>query len=452
MNDVKAAASLERRIAEWRSALESAGDVAPEAADELEAHLAEEIHALRASGLTGEEALIVATRRIGHTHHLSREYFKINVNRLWKQLAVPADAAAARRDVVIAVALTVVAALLAQVPFLLGGSYLGERSVEWGQFASLWILPSLAGWFIYRHRSDPRRIAPVAGVLAAIHLYLALVPFDDGSATRVLVMLHVPFLSWVVLLPLALDRAWWSLDGMVHFLRLTAEAFIYTVLLYLGGIVLLALTVAILESVGVVGVDRMVEHLSIAGLFGAPVVGVILADRKRQTIESLAPILARIFNPLFVVAIATFLVLTATQGVRPADDRSLLLVANILLLLVVAMVFYDVSAREAMTGRRVMDALNSALVVLAVMLDAVALAGIASRVVSFGATPNRAALLGLNAILLAHLGTLAAVYLRYILRRTSFRPVEAVVVRPLPIYAAWLAVVVVAFPLLFRGA
>ena len=61
----------------------SAGDVA-----ELEAHLRDQIDGLEASGLSSDEAFLVAVKRMGRLDDLSREFAREHSDRLWKQLVV----------------------------------------------------------------------------------------------------------------------------------------------------------------------------------------------------------------------------------------------------------------------------------------------------------------------------------------------------------------------------
>ncbi len=443
---------LERELVAWRRALESTGDVGSDDAEEIENHLREEIRDLQSRGLSSSEALIVATRRVGETHQLSREYFKVNVNKLWKRLAVTENGYSAWRELLVIVALVLVAVTLSQTPYLFGGSYFDESSMRWAPFASIWIIPSMVLWFCYRHRMSPRRIAGSVIALIGLHLFAAFFPFAKESSTRVLVMLHIPFLSWLLLYPLALDRAWRSIAGAVHYLRLSAEAFIYAVLVGMGGATLVAIGLTIFASIGVQLEAFAINHVIVASIYGAPVVGVVLADRKRQVIENFAPTLARIFVPLFAFVIIAFLLTTVVNRARPQDDRMLLLAMNAVLLLVGAMLFYDVSARESRSVYRLSDWGNVLLTIAALALDAYTLLGISLRLIERGISPNRVAIFGLNAILLTHLSFLLHVYVRFMRGRIPFRQIEVTVVKALPVYGVWLVAVVVAFPVMFRGA
>jgi hypothetical protein len=89
------------------------------------------------------------------------------------------------------------------------------------------------------------------------------------------------------------------------------------------------------------------------------------------------------------------------------------------------------------------------LVVSALLADAVALWAIAARITEFGFTPNRVAALGENAILLVNLAWSAVLYTRFLRGHESFSALERWQTNYLPVYAAWAAMVVIAFPPVF---
>jgi hypothetical protein len=80
----------------------------------------------------------------------------------------------------------------------------------------------------------------------------------------------------------------------------------------------------------------------------------------------------------------------------------------------------------------------------------VALWAIAARITEFGFTPNRVAALGMNAILLVNLAWSAVLYVRFLRGQGTFAPLERWQTNYLWVYAAWAAIVVIAFPPLFR--
>ena len=85
---------MEDQIEQWRSYLVHRDAIAPADVDELEGHLRDQIDGLEASGLSPDEAFLVAVTRMGRLDDLSREFAREHSDRLWKQLVVGDDAAA----------------------------------------------------------------------------------------------------------------------------------------------------------------------------------------------------------------------------------------------------------------------------------------------------------------------------------------------------------------------
>lgn len=92
----------------------------------------------------------------------------------------------------------------------------------------------------------------------------------------------------------------------------------------------------------------------------------------------------------------------------------MLIAFDLLLVLVLALLLYSVSARDPRSSPGVFDVLQVVLVVSALLADAVALWAIAARITEFGFSPNRVAVLGVNAILLVNLAWSAVLYIRFL--------------------------------------
>jgi len=78
-----------------------------------------------------------------------------------------------------------------------------------------------------------------------------------------------------------------------------------------------------------------------------------------------------------------------------------------------------------------------------------ALAAMLSRITEFGFTPNRAAGLGLNVILLANLLWSAWLLLTFVRGTRPFAELERWQTTYVPVFAVWATIVVVVFPPLF---
>jgi hypothetical protein len=123
---------------------------------------------------------------------------------------------------------------------------------------------------------------------------------------------------------------------------------------------------------------------------------------------------------------------------------------DLLLVVVVGLLLYSVSARDPQSPPNAFDVVQVVLVVSALLADAVALWAIVARITEFGFSPNRVAGLGVNVILLVNLAWSAVLYARFLRGRGSFTSLEKWQTDYLPVYGAWAVVVVILFPPLFR--
>lgn len=82
---------VEEQIAQWRAFVRRRRTIDGSDGNELEGHLREQITALVDSGLTPEEAFLVAVKRTGNLGTPSREFVRGRSEQLWKQLAATAS-------------------------------------------------------------------------------------------------------------------------------------------------------------------------------------------------------------------------------------------------------------------------------------------------------------------------------------------------------------------------
>ena len=164
----------------------------------------------------------------------------------------------------------------------------------------------------------------------------------------------------------------------------------------------------------------------------------------------MAPVLTRIFTPLFTLLLLTFLATVAWTGRGIDIQRDMLIGFDLLLLLILGLLLYSVSARDSAAPPNWFDILQVILVASALATDAIALWAIAARISEFGFSPNRIAALGENIILLVNLSWSLVVYIRFLRGRGSFASLEKWQTGYLPIFSGWAAFVVVVFPPLFQ--
>ncbi|MHB1342064.1 MAG: permease prefix domain 1-containing protein [Coriobacteriia bacterium] len=446
-------ASLEEQIGQWRSYLLRRQAIHTVDVAELEDHLREQVSALAGAGLAADEAFLVAVKRMGDLDALSREFALEHSERLWKQLVVVAsDAEAprkgARTDAIVAFGLAVAAAVLVKVPALFGLD-MDDDAAFYAHNLSLFVLPLLTGYFVWKRRVSVSTVRWLAAAFVAAGVFANVYPFASGGSTGVLTALHLPIALWVVVGIAYAGGRWNQVDGRMDFIRFSGELFIYYVLIALGGGVLIAFMAMIFQAIGIDLETFLSSWLLPCGAVGAVIVASWLVEAKQSVIENMAPVLTRLFTPLFAAVLVMFLGAMVWTGNAIDIEREVLIAFDLLLVIVLGLLLYSVSARDPLTPPGLFDVLQVVLVISALLADAVALWAIAARITEFGFTPNRVAALGENVILLINLAWSAVLYVRFMSRRGSFADLERWQTNYVPVYALWAAAVVMVFPPLF---
>ncbi len=446
--------ALEAQIAQWRNYLRRRQAIRPRDVEELEDHLRDQVATLRGAGLSDDEAFLVAVKRMGALDAISSEFAREHSDRLWKQLvAAQGDAApppaVVRTEMLVAFALAVAAAVAIKVPALFGLEWGDKHAAFYLRNASFFVLPLLTGYFAWKRGLGAGTWMGLAAGFAAALLIANLFPFEPRSSTFALTVLHLPIALWLLVGIAYAAGRWRESAGRMDFVRFSGELAIYYALIALGGGVLIAITIGMFKAIGI-DAERLVEQWVLpCGMAGVVIVAAWLVEAKQSVIENMAPVLTRLFTPLFAIALLAFLGTMAWTGRGIDIERNALIAFDLLLVLVLGLLLHSISARESRAPPAAFDGLLVLLLASALVADAFALAAIASRISELGSTPNRVAALGFNLILLVNLAWSAVLYGRFLRGRGSFAPLERWQTAYLPVYSIWAAIVVVAFPPLF---
>ena len=445
---------VEAQIAQWRMYLRRRRAINGPDVEELEGHLRDQLAALAAGGLNGDEAFLVAVKRMGSLDALSREFAREHSDRLWKQLVVGSDrstasAATSRRELLVVLALAVAAGAAIKAPGLFGIGFDDASEFFYARNIAFFAFPLLAAYFAWKRRLTAGACAGLAAAFAAALVIANLYMFPPDSHTRVLAVLHMPIALWLLVGIAYTGARWLSGGGRMDFVRFSGELFIYYVLIAMGGGVLTAFTIMMFEAIDVSAEWLAEQWIVPCGAMGAVIIASWLVEAKKSVIENMAPVLTRVFTPLFTAVLLLFLATMGWTG-RPINiEREVLIAFDVLLAIAVGLVLYAASARAPEAPPDLFDRLQLVLIIAALAVDAVALAAIASRISEYGFTPNRTAALGENLILLVNLSWSAWLYWRFLRGQGRFNALEDWQTAYLPVYAAWAAIVVIVFPPLF---
>lgn len=394
--------------------------------------LRDQVTALIKAGLSEDEALLIAVRRMR------------NLDR---------PSGAKRSEFFVALALAVAAGVAVKLPALFGLRLDPNEEVPPFYFrnATVLVFPLLAIYFVWKRKMTVAKSAWLVLPFAAAAIFANVYPFVRSSAidvsdTEALTILHLPIALWFAVGFAYVGGRWFADGGRMNFVRFSGELFIYYVLIALGGAVVMGFTFMMFSAIDK-NPDWFVGGWLIpCGAAGAVIIGSWLVEAKQSVIENMAPVLTRLFTPLFTLLLLAFLMTMVWTGSPINVKREVLIGFDLLLAVVVALVLYAASARDPQAPPTFFDGLQLLLVVCALVVDVVALSAIAARISEYGSTPNRVAALGENLILLVNLAWTAWLYARFVRRKGSFTDLERWQIAYLPVYAVWAALVVIVFP------
>ena len=419
----------------------------------METHLRAIITDLSGQVISEEEAFLVAIHRIGGS---GATFEKLTTEDLWlpffSPIKTPTKQKKENKELFTIIALSLLGGLLSKIPALFGYGDFGTYDILFLKNASFFAFTPVALYLLYKQALSLRKPPIALAYFPFAALLVNLYPYQAPYHTAILSIIHLPILSLLVLLPLYGGSSWKTPYTRLNFIRFIGEAFIYAVLIALGGMVLIFLTMGTFDLIKIDASPFILYWMGPFGLFGLFTVAAYLVNQKKSFSGSIAPGLARIFTPLFILVLISLIIAFLASPNKASENRSMLIWFDVILAFVLALALYSMSASEPQKGTTrfpFWDFLTLVLIVCAVLVDIIALWGILARLQAFGFSANRTAALGENLLLLSNLVLLGIRYSRYVAKKQSFQRIVELQMRFLPLYGLWAAIVVIVFPLVF---
>jgi hypothetical protein len=365
------------------------------------------------------------------------------------------------RNILFLVLLIAIAGTISKLP-----DYFKAIDESWfyGRNLALVLIVPLMAYFIQRTKST-KFIVLVLLITAAALLYLNLLPGRGESSYKFSKMygafedaltnaeLHIPLFLWLLTGAVFAGRDWRKTSARMGFLRYNGELIIYATILAIGGAILTSITLALLQFVekSYELSDWYQEYVILYGAVAIPIVATFLLDKIIDKRLNIAPTISRIFSPFFLITTFAYLVIMAIYQKNPFGDREYLMALNILLIIVLGLLIFTIAERNMASPPSINDYINIGLAFTTIILDAVALSAVFFRSTSdsYGLTPNRIAILGLNLLVFIHLSGIFINYVRFVWKNKPFEMLENWIAGYLPYYAAWAILVSVMLPILF---
>ena len=311
------------------------------------------------------------------------------------------------------------------------------------------VFPFLCAYFIRKSKLPISNfLFPLASLLLA-GLYINLLPTQTGSDTVVLACIHLPLFLWGMLGLVFSGSDTKNLSKRLTYLQYNGETIIVGGILILAGGLLTGITIGLFELIGLDIIDVYFQYIAVYGLAAAPLLATLITQSNPELVNKVPPIVAKIFSPLVLIMLSCYLVAIAYAGKNPYSDRDFLLLFNLLLLGVMALIFFSVVESVGEKKVSLMTWVLGSLSLITLLVNGIALSAIAFRISEWGITPNRLAVLGVNLVMLIHLVMVSRQLIQTVRGKSKLEEVGLTLVRYLPIYLIWTAIVIFLFPVLF---
>jgi len=310
------------------------------------------------------------------------------------------------------------------------------------------IIPFIAAYFVYNNPPKRKVLYTLAALFLTSIVYLNILPLEQKDSI-ILAYLHLPIFLWV-LLGIAFTGNEYGQGGMrLSYLKFNGEFCILYASMAISGMLLAALTVQLFGFMGMDIEDFYFKNIVLFGAAALAVVAAYLVSKNLKLAKNIAPYIAKIFSPLVAATLLVYLITVIWVGKNPFLDRDFLISFNGILLVVLAVTIFSITESGTVEKKNISDFINFALILLALIIDIVALSAIVFRLSSFGITPNRIAVLGVNILICANLIWIMLSYMRFLQNKTGLSPIQDAVTKYLPVYGLWTAFVTFTFPLIF---
>lgn len=350
-----------------------------------------------------------------------------------------------RNDLIFVVGISLIAGLIAKLPalFQIDENFFYPRNVGFILF------PVLSAYFAWKNKLSTAKIGLIAATMVVALIYINFLPDVKNSDTLNLSCIHLLLFLWSILGFAFVAEARNNVENRLNYLRYNGDLIVMTTLIGIAGAILSGVTIGLFELIGIQIQNFYFEYVGIFGLAAAPIVGTYLTQTNPQLVGKVSPVIAKIFCPLVLVMLVIYLIAILYSGKDPYNNREFLMIFNALLVGVMAIIFFSIAETRKATSRPAETWILFSLSLVTIVVNGIALSAILFRISEWGLTPNRAAVLGGNVLILINLLLVTAQLFQVLRKKNTITAVGRVIAWYLPIYSLWTVVVTFLFPWIF---
>lgn len=349
------------------------------------------------------------------------------------------------KEVMIVILAALIAGLIAKLPAFFGI----DEDFFYPRNLGFIIFPVLAAYFAWKNSLSKIKIFGIAIAMLVAVVYINSLPDFPENDTLILACIHLLVFLWFLLGIAFVGPQKESSAGRLGFLKYNGDLVVLSVLICIAGGIVTAVTIGLFQLIGLNIEEFYFQNIVVFGLPAVPVIASFLINTNPQLVGKVSPVIARLFSPVMLVMLVIYLGAMAFSGKDPYSDREFLLIFNILLIGVMALIFFSV-AENSGSGRTKPEIwILAFLSIITVVVNGIALSAIVFRISEWGITPNRLAVLGANVLILINLLMVTYQLFRAASKNSELNRVGSTITQYLPVYFVWVLFVTFFFPLIF---
>lgn len=325
-----------------------------------------------------------------------------------------------------------------------------NESKYFSRNVSFIVFPFLMAYFFWRKKTPIKIIAPVTAIITVCAIYINLIPYDYKSDSVTLALIHLPLLMWALTGFSFTGEEYRQNGPRVAFLKFNGDLIIMGSVFSTAVMVLSAITIGLFSAININIAEFYMENIAVWGLAGSPLICTYIIESNPKLVNRVSPIIAKVFSPLVLVTLSVYLVAIFISGREPFNDRDFLIIFNAMLISVMAIIFFSISAMEKEKQYVFGNWVLLGLAILTIIINSIALAAIIYRTFEWGITPNRAAVMGSNVLILINMVFTCLQLVKLNQGKAEIGDVENSISRFLPIYTIWATLVTFLFPVIFN--
>ena len=347
------------------------------------------------------------------------------------------------RELIIIIIAALIAGLIAKLPaiFSIDEEFFYPRNL------GFIIFPVLAAYMAWKNKLAAGKIAFISGAMLVGLAFINFLPVGK-SDTLILSCIHLLLFLWCLFGIAFIGTEHNNPGHRLGYLKYNGDLVVISALITIAGGIMTGITIGLFSLIGFNIEKFYFENIVVFGLPAVPIIGTYLIQANPNLVGKISPVIAKIFSPLVLVMLVIYLIAMVYSGKDPYNDREFLLIFNVLLIGVMAIIFFSVAgpnSKKSNTEIWVLFLLS----LVTIVVNGIALSAILFRISEWGLTPNRLAVLGGNILILVNLLIVAAQFSKVITRKASIEGVGKAIAFYLPVYFLWTIVVTFIFPLIF---